>query len=45
MLLELLSVSVMIYMSVVMPIVLATAPIVPMDLLNRVFHEYLGNLS
>ena len=29
----------------VMPIVLVTFPTIPMDLVNRVFHEYLDNLS
>ena len=45
MFLELLFVFVMISMSIVMPIVLATAPTIPMNLINRVFHEYLDKLS
>ena len=38
---ELLFIFVVISMSVVMPIVLTNAPTIPMDLINRVFHEYL----
>ena len=35
----------MISMSVVMPIVLAITLTIPMELVNRVFHEYLDKLS